>query len=380
MLLACSRAAIQGGEHGQCAGTAVGETDWPEFVDQARWHGLAPSAHRFLRSRSDLSLAMRTLLRHAAVAALAENLRQIEGFKLVARTFTRSGIPWLCVKGPVAATTLYCDPGLRPFSDIDLLIRLQDFERAYASLEDAGFKPCFDLTPKWRALYFRDRSQTAFRAASTIDLHWELLPNRYSFAPPTSAIWERAERVSVFDVLVDTPSAYDSLVYLCLHAARHDWERLIWLVDIAVLIRHSDRLNWDAFAKDLEHASLKVPLKVTLMLVAELFEFDFPEIISNRLRGDTIAAILCRERIRRWQNGGTLSKAPWPWKSLYYRSMMISGDRRRYWHDVLLRPTPLEWKAVPLPFACRGAYYAFRPLRLIWKHLSNSRGRHSTAR
>jgi Uncharacterised nucleotidyltransferase len=368
VLLACGRAAIEDTEGDLLDDSdLLAETHWPEFVDQAGRHGLAPAAHRFIAAQADLSPALQTLLRRAAISALAENLRQVHGLRLVASTFARTGLPWLCVKGPVAAATLYREPALRPFSDIDLLIHLSDFERSCANLADVGFKLYFDLTPKWQELYFRDQSQTALHAASTIDLHWQLLPSRYSFAPVMNAIWERAERVSVFNVSVDTLSPYDSLVYLCLHAAKHDWERLIWLVDIAALITRSNRLDWDAFAQDLEDVSLKVPLKVSLMLAEALFGVGLPDRISNCLRADLIAAHLCKERIKRWQEA-PLSTAPWPWKSLYYRSMTLSADRRRYWHDVLLRPTPLEWKALPLPFSCRGAYYAIRPFRLMWKH------------
>jgi hypothetical protein len=340
---------------------------WPKIVGQARRHGLIPLAHRFLAARSDLSLAMQRQLRHETMGTVAENLRQVRGLKVVAAAFAQSGIPWLCIKGPVNAAMFYDDPTLRPFSDIDLLIHLPDFERACASLAERGFRPFFDMKRQWQALYFRDQSQiTLVHAGSTIDLHWELLSNKYSFAPAMKAVWARAERANVFDVPVDTPSPYDTLVFLCLHAAKHDWERLIWLVDIAALIMRSDRLDWDELVNDLEHASRKTPITVSLMLVEALFGVDLPTRISNRVNGDSMAMALCKERIMRWQQASQLS-APWPWKSLNYHSMSQRADRRRWLHDVLLRPTPLEWKAVPLPFACRGAYYAIRPFRLMWK-------------
>jgi putative nucleotidyltransferase-like protein len=40
---------------------------------------------------------------------------------------------------------------------------------------------------------------------------------------------------------VMTLSPEDLLVYLCAHGAKHVWEKLIWIVDVAGLInRHSD--------------------------------------------------------------------------------------------------------------------------------------------
>jgi Uncharacterised nucleotidyltransferase len=368
LLLACGQAAIPTEKRTDQIDLPFG-IRWPEFVGQARRHGLTPLAYRFLMTRADFSPAIQRLLHRDTIDIVAENLKQIAGLRVVAAAFARSGIPWLCVKGPVAATILYDDPNLRPFSDIDLLIRQPDFRSALTNLVERGFRPVFNMTPEWQALYFRDQSETTlFDKGIRLDLHWELLPNRYSFAPAMNAIWARAERANVFDVAVDTPGPHDTFVFLCLHAARHDWERLIWLIDIAALITRSDRLDWDAVVRELDHTSRKTPLQVSLMLVQVLFGVHLPLKVSARVNGDSIALALSKERIRRWQHESETSKYPWPWKSMYYRSMNLPADRRRYLHDVLLRPTPHEWRAVPLPFTCRGAYYAVRPFRLMWKH------------
>jgi Uncharacterised nucleotidyltransferase len=339
-----------------------------EFLSYAHRHGLLLVVHRFLSSDNGLSLEFRELLRREATGIFAENLRQVHGFKIAADALNRSEIPWLCVKGPVSAVTCYTDPLLRSFSDIDLIIRTEDFHHAYASLVDIGFRPYLDVMPKWQAYSFLIQSQiTLIRAGSMIDLHCELVPTRYSFALKMNAIWERAERTNIFDVSAHTPSAYDTFIYLCLHAAKHDWDRLVWLLDIAGLILN-DRLDWDLVINDLERTSRKIPLQVCLLLLDALLGIDLPRKISNRLRVDPLIVELCNERIMRWQYQPDEISPPWPWRSLYYRSMSERRDRWCQWHDVLLRPTSLEWQMVPLSFTFRSAYYLIRPLRLLWKH------------
>ncbi|MGE0133262.1 MAG: nucleotidyltransferase family protein [Blastocatellales bacterium] len=37
----------------------------------------------------------------------------------------------------------------------------------------------------------------------------------------------------------------DLLIYLCAHGAKHAWERLIWLADVAGLIHKHSNLDWD---------------------------------------------------------------------------------------------------------------------------------------
>ena len=53
--------------------------------------------------------------------------------------------------------------------------------------------------------------------------------------------------------------------------------------------------------------------------------------------------------------------------------MERASDRLRFLHDVLLRPTPLEWEAVPLPPSLAPLYYLVRPMRLLWKYARASR-------
>jgi hypothetical protein len=373
-LLACGQAAVRDmGSHADNIELSS-ELQWSEIVDQGRRHGLVPLLNRFITARIDPPPAIAELLHREAIGAVAENLMQIHGLKAAIDALAESDIPTLCIKGPVAATMLYKDPTLRPFSDSDLLIRLTDFETAYATLVEVGFRPLFDMPYRWQALYFRKQSQTVFiKEGSRVDLHWELLSHEYSFAPAMDTIWAGAQRVTACGVAVATLGPWDTLIFLCLHAAKHDWERLIWLVDIAALVGRSDRLDWDALVHELHHPSRGTPLQVSLMLIEALFGVDLPKGITELVHANLAAVALCRERVRRWQLEPKISLSPWPWNSLYYRSMHLSADRRRYWHDVLLRPTPLEWKTMPLPFLCRGAYYAVRPIRLIWKHCARAK-------
>lgn len=370
MLLACGRAAIRTKDWRPEDVDLAFEVHWPEFVNQARRHGLMPIVYRYLEVNGACPKEIRRWLHDEAVGAVAGNFQQISALRAAAACFERSGIPWLCVKGPVTAATLYDEPALRSFSDIDLVIRLPDFEAAYASLIEAGYRPKFDISPQLQQLLFRTQATQLVGelGSEKIDLHWQLLPMKYSFALAMNEVWARAEPTNTLGICVNTLGRYDTLLFLCLHAAKHDWWRLNWLVDIAALITRSDRLDWDGLANDLEHTSRSTPLRVSLMLVETLVGVDLPARISNLLSDDSTAVALCNERIMRWRREPQVSISPWPWHSLYYRSMSLSADRRHYWHDVLLRPTPLEWKAVPLPFSCRGAYYAVRPLRLMWKH------------
>jgi Uncharacterised nucleotidyltransferase len=363
-LLACCQAVVGGGSVDL---DLHSEREWTGIVDQGRRHGLIPLLHKCLRGSRHVPPAIAEQLRRESIGAVAENLLQLRGLKTAADAFTRHNIPWLCLKGPVAGM-YYSDPSLRPFSDIDLIIRPSDFQAAYLSLVELGFRPSFDMGLKWQAWHFRQRSELALdRDGSTLDLHSELLPHVYSFAPDMEGIWARADTQNIFGVSGCTPGLCDTLVYLCLHAAKHDWERLIWLLDIAVLVtRKSDLLDWEVIAGDLKGGSRSIPLRVSLLL-AESLGAKLPSRISQLVKDQEVVG-LSDACVRLWQREPT-PMSPWPWNRLYYHSMKRPTDRLRYWREAILRPTPLEWMAIPLPFSCRAVYYAFRPIRLVWKFL-----------
>src|ERR1700748_362159 len=59
----------------------------------------------------------------------------------IGEMFTGQGLSWMALKGTPQAARLYGDPGLRPSSDIDLLVASRDFVRAVTLLAEGGYVP-----------------------------------------------------------------------------------------------------------------------------------------------------------------------------------------------------------------------------------------------
>ena len=64
-----------------------------------------------------------------------------------------AGIPWLVFKGPVLSSSVYCDSGMRRYSDLDVLVPPDRFADAVAAMEDANYaNPVTSWAPQ---VYFR---------------------------------------------------------------------------------------------------------------------------------------------------------------------------------------------------------------------------------
>jgi hypothetical protein len=167
---------------------------------------------------------------HVVHAELARIMQHFERRQLRA-------VPY---KESVLAQSLYRDLGLRSFSDLAFLISPRDFERAKQALAEVGYRPSADLTPAVERFWLRKGNERSFDSAvgkNLVELQWALVPRFYVVDLGVEDLLARARRTVAGGCEMPCLSPEDSLLVLCLHAAKHLWTRLIWLSDIAETLR-----------------------------------------------------------------------------------------------------------------------------------------------
>jgi hypothetical protein len=371
VLLCCARARLGPAERERLRDLLRAGLSWGRLRRLADHHGLAPLLYRHL-SACAADLCPPNLLRPwhgAAVSVLAGNMRLCAELVALVKRFRHEGIGVAAFKGPVAAVAYYGDLGSRTFVDLDVLVPAAQAREACAALVRAGYAPHFPLRPGWDEVYLRRNCERVFdrsEPAATVDLHWGLLPPGYSFTPPAGEVWGRLEAVGLGGEEVPTLGPEDTLLFFCLHAAKHDWASLHWLSDLAELLRARPGLDWDWARATAERGGAWRLVQVGLRLARDLLDAPVP---PSALRGGRGAEALAAEAARALLDGAEYAGPRWPWRSLYYRGMQRGRDRARLVHDLLLAPSVHEWGLVPLPPALAPLYYAIRPFRLLGKGL-----------
>src|SRR5262249_1662838 len=109
----------------------------------------------------------------------------------------------------------------------------------------------------------------------------------------------RQVRVRLDSHEVPAPSVEDELVLICVHGAKHFWERLSWIADVAGLVSRQTGIDWARAAACAEAVRARVLLHAGLLLAAGVLRTNLPEPISVRAREDTAAADLAA-RVLRW--------------------------------------------------------------------------------
>lgn len=168
----------------------------------------------------------------------ARHLRVLEELRGVADVLR--GFRWFVTKGPVLAETVYPAPELRAYGDLDLFVEAARFGDAVAALEEAGAR----VEDRNWALLRRDRrGQVHVRLplGTLADVHWHAINRgavRDQFRLPVGELFDRARIAHLAGVAVPIPEPTDGLLHLALHAALSGCNRLVWLQDVAMTLRH----------------------------------------------------------------------------------------------------------------------------------------------
>ena len=341
--------------------------DWPSLLRCADFHGTSSLLYK------NLSLAS-----GAAPGQLVESLRQryvenVQKSLFLARELNRildclhgHGIELISYKGIVLSEIYYADVAMRQAGDIDLFVRKPDVIRTRTALRELEYIPCVEIPENSEADYIASGYEYSFDSPAgkhLLEVQWALQPRYYAVDYDMHGLFARAVEVTVGGRSLKVPSPEDLLLVLCVHAAKHLWGRLIWLCDIAQILRRSN-LDFDSILTRAHELGIARILHVTLLLANAFLGTPIPSAIDPAVRSDRAAHALAEEVA-----SSIVAGVLWEDRKIpYFRLMMRLRERRsdqiRFLTRLAFTPGPGEWQAVKLPRALSPLYRAVRMVRL----------------
>ena len=290
-LVAAARAFLHEEPVAQALAT-VDALDWDWILRRAEAERFAPILYAVLGALPS-PVPILDRLRPAWLAWRRQHLLGVEQLSRLLAAFEREGIPALTLKGPALGEMLYRDPGLRPLTDLDLLVQPADVPRAVSLLAalgyrhlDAGHSLPYELA--WRhAATFADAEGRPGHLP--IDLHWGLLDFPGITPVPRidlEEIWQRVVKLHAWDQPAWGLGPEDLLIYLALHwAVHHAFSGLIWRLDLALLLRRGgNALDWERVAECARRWRVGRALWAALSEIQEDFGVQAPPAVLARLR------------------------------------------------------------------------------------------------
>jgi hypothetical protein len=348
--------------------------DWSEVLRLAEHHGVLPLvARNLIEHARGLPAEVERTLRSAYEANLRRSLWFTVELARIMQHFGRRQLRVVPYKGAVLAQSLYRNLGLRSFSDLDFLISSTDFGRAKQALAEIGYRPAADLTPAVERLWLRTGYERAFDSAAgknLVEVQWALLPYFYGVDLGVEDLMARAGRTVVGGCDVPCLAPEDSLLVLCLHAAKHLWTRLIWLSDIAETLQTQSQAQTIDYSLAFGRAralGIDRILGVSFWLVKNVLRVQLPQAAEEMITADPRVSALGAEFAARLLRGASYDFESTEYFRLILKLRERRGDRWRYLWRLVWTPGVGDVAAVQLPEALFPLYRIVRMGRLMRK-------------
>jgi len=271
--------------------------DWTRLLVLAEEHGVEGHlAARLGELPVDLvPLQIKQTLVNRQRSRIFLTLRLTAELFCILDRFNLAGIGALVVKGPVLAVQAYGDPAMRSFGDLDLLVRQRDIRRATELMIGAGYVPSVSLRAidagKIPGQYLFSKPDSKL----LVELHNDCTLRYFPRRLPLEEFFARQILVSLDSRETPALSVEDELVLICIHGAKHFWERLMWIADVAALISRQTGIDWARAAHSAKAVGAERMLHTGLRLAVDLLKAQLPGKVQSAVQADVAATRLSKQ-------------------------------------------------------------------------------------
>jgi hypothetical protein len=346
--------------------------DWPVLTALAEEHGLIGLLAERIRELDGSCVPQEVYpkLREKRRAQILFSMSlNAELFRLLEK-FSAASVEALVIKGPVLSARGYSDPGMRRYEDLDLLVRHKDILRFTELLTAEGYEPRVSISEiragKVPGEYLFKWPGTVRR----IELHTEQTLRYFPVRLPIEKLFARRVVEPVDGRSVPALATEDELVLVCVHNAKHFWERLMWIADVAALVTRQENLDWDRALLTARELGAERMLILGLRLAEKVLQVEVPKEMKRFIRSDRAVERLAGDIIERLPSAtgarrGVSSRALF---RMRMRGGLFSGAA--YLLRLTLSPTEEDWRENAGKEQRRILETLQRPLRLARKYRS----------
>ena len=342
--------------------------DWQLFDKLIERHRLTPLIHHhclaWFESAVPEALAESWNLSSRCIAL--RNIVLANELVRLLEIFRANEIQAIPYKGPVLAAWIYGDLSLRTYYDLDLIVRRGDLARAKELVLARGYQPLGEGSIG--SLFAEESCHLIFVHAKldiTVEIHWALAPSNFPLSLRGARLWQdlTCRHFGACEVL--THNQADLLLILAVHAGKHHWSRLTWILDIAELIRQNQNLAWDTLRAEAIRHRCRRMLSVSLALAYNLLEAPVPDTVRREWDDDPAVATICN-RVAKGMVQAEPDESDEAW---------VQWNMRERWRDrienairVAATPTEADKSFLKLPSVLQVLYLPVRALRLALKY------------
>ncbi|HYC89054.1 MAG TPA: nucleotidyltransferase family protein [Thermoanaerobaculia bacterium] len=257
---------------------------------------LHPFLHARLRERS-LPPALRETLSAAHRRNAMKELRRAAELRRIDTALGAAGIPYLVLKGPVLAATVYPDRASRTMTDLDFLLHESDLPRATAVLGEAGYR----MPPQFAGAELAAGDAPPLihdePGGPSIELH-TMLDSLPDDRDALANMLPSSRRVAIGHGLeLRTLDRGELFAHVVLHVSKHHrFEgELRSLLDVALLLHAERDLDWSVLAAAWERRGILEWMVLTVSLAHLLLDAPVPAALAAHAASEEALALAAEQ-------------------------------------------------------------------------------------
>lgn len=372
LLLCCGGPGLQGRNRERLKRLCASHLDWDRLARVSQWHHMVPLLYWNLSHTEGANLPSEfmQLMKEAFLRSIRWSLTMTGELLTILEGMEDRGVLAVPYKGPVLASRLYGNLTLRQSADLDIVVRREDLEEARAVLIDQGYVPGVMLQGANHDFQVESRYSERFdRPGSIVELHWAFTNKDVAFPLSLNDLAPRLGSHQVSGRTVPVFSLEDTLLILCVHGAKHAWEKIEWICGVAEILHHDDPVDWEELtSRAIETRSLR-RLLLGLCLTHDLYGAQLPDHVEELIRRDPQVRSLAVNVTANLFDGEPLGEGIHSfgsldhdlfhfrlgdrvvdrWRYLLYR--MTTPSRPERWSTITIRGRPVTLHAFTRPFS-----------------------------
>ncbi len=369
LVLCCARTHLDETSAARLRELLRGPLSWSDILATSFDHHVEPFLYE------NLTLAGDGLVPVEWMDHIRESTRKTAGMAMLFTSellriyaiFEAEGLPFIPFKGPVLGWLAYGSLTRRRFLDLDFFVPQKDMARATALLKFADFSGKSDRPEELTGRAGFIPGQYAFYREATrtqVELHTERTLRYFPVPLNFEKMSRRLITVELSGRRVQTFSIEDTLVMLCVHGAKHFWDRLGWLQDVAELVA-AQPVDWPLAMRIAAKLKSTRLLLLGLFLAHEMWDAPLPENILEQARRDSSVQWLAAKVLKDLAGEASPHMGVLPRAIFRYKSRDGMADAIGHTLRLATMPTENDRGGGRLPKALAPFYGLARPLKLI---------------
>jgi hypothetical protein len=353
--------------------------NWPDVLAIADRHRLSPAVYEIIAGAAGdlISSEQLNVLRQATARSTAAGMALLHELLRLHQIFEAAPFPVIPYKGPVLAWVAYGSFIRREYSDLDFIVEQKYIPDTVATLKSAGYRPQFDPREAHAGQDGFAPGQYMFLSHPQkimVEIHTERTLRYFPTPLDLQDLTGRLMTVEIGGQRLRTFSIEDTLVMLSVHGAKHFWERLGWVLDIAKLAAVRE-VDWTLLVRIAAKMESTRVVFLGLYLAHDLFDAPLPRRLLEEISRDRAVRGLAEKVYHQYAGVSDPGAGVLPRALFRFRLRDGIGPALRHTLRLAMSPTESDRQTVRLPRWLSPLYMLVRPWRLLREYGSGLKRR-----